>query len=1111
MKNGSKSMKWNKNGLIWGICCAGFYVLHFNPLSRSRTGVTSFDRTFGGGLITDYDISRVTRNFLLWFLLFATVAFLCISFFCYLRQKKGNCCDDNQKAAWGFLDSFQWIALTGLVLSGITYFEEEAQTGGRTFSYSSVLIFIIALLHFIYILTPLHRKIDLRPYEQALLIASVFVFPVAVLISPSLGNGEILAVLQFLACSGVVVFLIRCQKQTISHSSFGMAVNIASITFAILPLFTSFYIELLNVLTQYHVFAAAPGKCYAAACVFPALVTICLYASYKNRSCVPILCHWEKWAFPLLALGIGFLSVQYPLQFEGDANLFESANSSVLISDFLNFGKLPIVEHYGGHMLTGVTEGILYGIINQDRVGAIFAPYSDYIIPVILLILYFLLKQFLDERIAFFSVILLPLEGALDSGDLGRDCFGLGIVVCLAFGAYVRRPEWRRAFLVWFVCAVCALYRLDLGFAFIMGLAAVLLIRILLRKDRREVKHFAVTLMIFGLLAAGAWSLLCISRNIDPLSRLYEFIKISASNQNWSYSRMGDDTRLSYAWYYLFLPFTVILCLLVSLFTDVIRKRMSDAQYYIMLLLGFAYFGNYARGIVRHNLVESSNITVWSSYLFLAVFCAAFVGFRKLVPLFMAMTLAGGSLLNSENFSARAPMDDSVSEMSDAVDSWQTITGDTDIERVQWSDELKQSVEPYDKMLHGLLSEDETYLDFINQSFIYSAVGKEDPVYVAQSPAHLSGDDTQEQFIHEMEANRDRLPIVLMPHTTTAFCYEMDGIPNSYRYYRVAEYIYQHYVPLCKKRDFAVWVLPERYQEFYDKIHLSGDDLTSFICQNPDHVDWPNCRYQTDENGFAVVSSAADPGMEGLQHAADLAPYAGIGYARVTVNYTTDTAGLMQLFYANEGDSYTEENSVSQSIEGTGTTSFEFPVTDQTQLRLDIPEGSTVVIHSIRLDPYCYPITYGYDGPYVDNGALSYEDVMHIYNLDQLPYLWARFDEQDSVNNEVQSAMTGSGSTFVTEHPEWIDKSLGNYICVTAAYEGEDDGTACAVLRLGSLEEDGTFDEKYKVCFTLRQGLQSYMIRVSADYYWYSDEINAAVLDQPDGVSDVTMKVLCGD
>ena len=24
----------------------------------------------------------------------------------------------------------------------------------------------------------------------------------------------------------------------------------------------------------------------------------------------------------------------------------------------------------------------------------------------------------------------------------------------------------------------------------------------------------------------------------------------------------------------------------------------------------------------------------------------------------------------------------------------------------------------------------------------------------------------------------------------------------------------------------------------------------------------------------------------------------------------------------------------------------------------------------------------------MDNGALSYDDVMHIYNMDQLPYLW---------------------------------------------------------------------------------------------------------------------------
>ena len=51
-----------------------------------------------------------------------------------------------------------------------------------------------------------------------------------------------------------------------------------------------------------------------------------------------------------------------------------------------------------------------------------------------------------------------------------------------------------------------------------------------------------------------------------------------------------------------------------------------------------------------------------------------------------------------------------------------------------------------------------------------------------------------------------------------------------------------------------------------------------------------------------------------------------------------------------------------------------------------------------------------------------------------------------------------------------------------------------ATIKLGEFD-DGVFHEKYKYSFTIKEGLHNYLIRISADYYWYSDNINMLSLE----------------
>ena len=59
--------------------------------------------------------------------------------------------------------------------------------------------------------------------------------------------------------------------------------------------------------------------------------------------------------------------------------------------------------------------------------------------------------------------------------------------------------------------------------------------------------------------------------------------------------------------------------------------------------------------------------------------------------------------------------------------------------------------------------------------------------------------------------------------------------------------------------------------------------------------------------------------------------------------------------------------------------------------------------------------------------------------------------------------------------------------------------------------ENGKFIEKYKYQMTVEAGVHDYLIRCSADYYWYSGEINAVKIEKEEPLHNLKLQILCGD
>ncbi len=519
------------------------------------------------------------------------------------------------------------------------------------------------------------------------------------------------------------------------------------------------------------------------------------------------------------------------------------------------------------------------------------------------------------------------------------------------------------------------------------------------------------------------------------------------------------------------------------------------------------------------------------------------------------MILCNTLFLSEHNFSEKSIADDSSIRVGTFTDTWSSDRfakenlkeGETDktyweqlhdkrevIQRIKFDETLENRVKGYQAVIDALLEEDETFIDFISKTFIYSAIGRRNPVYVSQSPLQLSGEFTQEQFVKQVEG----IPIVLMPVDKENDRYSdgsirmdyftkgLDGIANPVRYYKVAEYIYQNYVPLCVyENDYAVWCLPERYDEMAQKIKdfsVSGEEIKDGLASS-EQISLSNAEVVKNSDGSLNVNyTGRDPAVYEIQELFDISAYVDESL-KIAIKYETDTDGDLQLYYTtNENENYTSDKVITADISGDGTAYFTIPlVTQYTRLRLETPENSKVKIKSMKTDVVgCELVTYGYDGPYLDADGETYHYLpfIHFYDVKELPYIWAAKDKKNSSDNAVIAEMKYTDGFYQFDTSAVNVKNEGNYLKVHVNYIGkdqegkyeEDDETVDAVLKVGNYV-NGMFETKYSYQFSVIEGEYDYMFRISSDYYWYLKQVNAVSLECGESLKNVEMKILQGD
>lgn len=1125
-----------KKGFLYALYFAVSTVLLFNPIEAIRTEATEFGRVMGDGFNAGVDVAKRISNFNHWFICLATVFVLYFLLANFLKNKKLS--KENKKVAL-LLDNVIVIANLILGLRCIAYFYNDGQ-GNAAFYYSDFIIMAVILIALAYLLLGLEKKISVNTFEALLLSGWMLALPVSIMIAREWNLGRGFMGLQILAAI-LLVMIVRFVKIDWNKTCIVCSAHTTIVFLSLIPFCTSLYIELLVWLNRREIFLTAIRRYYFSAILLGILITsIIAFISIKKEKCVT---NWKSIAYPLIVLGFSCLWCQIPISATYSVNIFETANSSVLISDFLNFGDIPIVQHYGGHMMSGVWEGLLYAILNKDYFGATFSPYAGYISVVIAVLFFFFVKKVWDEDAAIVVALFFPFSDTISY-------WGLGLLTVLAAAAYVRKNTYPRAILFWLACIWCAIYRLDLGFAFLVASVLSLMVYIIVERNTLAVKQLAITLMGWGVIGLEIWFGICIAKDLNPIDRLLEFLYINLSNQNWAYAWIGDPSQTKFAFIYLFLPVLSVIAMIFTFFSRKTRENLGIENWVVLLILGLSYFCNYSRGLVRHSLVENTLINLWSVFVFLAAFIAAYQNNKRLfLPVFAGFMLCSTLCQSGNIFVEGSIADNAVGRLGTYTETWtvgrfseedkprsywtQLCDDKEVIERVKWDkdegqQDLKKLVDNYQILLDSLIDADETFVDLVNRTSIYPLLGRRNPVYVSQSPLQLSGEFTQEQFIKQING----VPIVLMPYDNeSAVGYgaldgSLDGVPDLYRYYKVMEYIYQNYVPLCTfENQGVVWCLSERYHEMAAKVNdlmQSGTDVTSLI-RIADTLECESAEIVNHADGsFTVQCTGADPQISELQNAIDITPYIGREIT-ISIGYETDVLGEMQIYYTTDSGEEYDEGKVSAVTlrENKGTAYFKIPVTEHTRIRLDTPEGSNVKIVTFRTGVFnCQLIDYGYDGPFLQENGVDYVyyPYIHNYGLSKLPVIWAEGDTKNSSENRVIADLNYDNGFYRYDLHSDSYGAEGNYLKVNLTYDGwdwggqvdSDDETIDATITVGRIR-NGNFEPKYLYTFTVKEGQHAYIFRISNDYYWYTGQTNAIKLECGGELLNVNMQILEGD
>lgn len=783
----------------------------------------------------------------------------------------------------------------------------------------------------------------------------------------------------------------------------------------------------------------------------------------------------KKYHFPLLLIALSLIYSQ-PWRFMfPEEEFFEMANHGISVDHFFRYGSIPIIETFDAHMLSNQLFAYIYGFLNGYEPWAPFL-YISYISVFIFILIFYLLKQLIGAILSFILVLTFPMLEAINSPYI------LAAVVALALLNVFQTKNRRSFYLFWASIIFLCLYKLDLGFsAAISSLVGYFIIHFIFKKDY-YLKSLITTGAISASFIGGLFILLCLIKGINPVNRIYEFIIISMSNQNWAFANMGDSNLVIFRITYYILPLIIIFLfirlilksiLVKGFINNTLKNKQSTSALILFIFFTLFFYFNIPRGLVRHTLISNIMIITLST-IPIALMCYVFIFKREKNFIYFLILLISTEFITTINTPSLKESDHSLfsksinsSSFNEKFQSAIAYNGT----RVKESFSFGE-IRYFKQILDKLLNKDETYFDFSSMNYYYALTGRKNPVYVNQSPLLINGDNSQNIILDEIE--KVNPPLVLIP-TKDNFWKNIDEIPVEYKYYKIAEYIYENYTPLLTLSKFTIYVHNTKKFEYQSKLKNESNNnlfITDFSKIDLNSIQKQDLLIEKDANNhLKFTSNGVDPFAFGFYKNKSTNSDSP---KTIKLKFDAPNRGSVQVFYWLKGDdNFKEENSKKFEITNSGTYDFV----------IDVPTS----IQDIRIDLDTPSITlkeFSVVEKQINSTILSENTTPLNYNFGEVPMVWGNSKSDQYLFNSIPKLKEKliQNTILMPFNFKRNEQKKAFYLLV----EIESDTIQAATVELLNTQNVKAVD----YLFRINPGRNNYVIRLSANQNWWNQTIN---------------------
>ncbi|MBS1776686.1 MAG: hypothetical protein JSS64_10455 [Bacteroidetes bacterium] len=535
---------------------------------------------------------------------------------------------------------------------------------------------------------------------------------------------------------------------------------------------------------------------------------------------------------------------------------FELANPANAMMNIFKFNQIPIVDFYSSHLLSEQFYGALYFFIFGYNGSFDFLVYEFLVSIFSYTVTYcFLHHVFKNGWIVVFFILFFPFLPKL---IFTANYFP--ILLCfLAMAWYMRQPiRGRFAFLV-ITLVLTTFWRVDNA---VVAFPAVALCLLLWAYENKSLvslgKVSLFSLISLLVITAGVAGILQVSGHhiSDNFRSAFEYI---GASQAHGFGEIMNGNAYNLHTAYFFLPIVVIFLSMLSWYFYRLQK-ITLKDLIIIIFFSIVYVLNFQRGLVRHTIGNEGVDKFFVSFLYFLIPYCFIVFYRVKKHKLWIFSIVGFLFLMA--FKTPHPQEDKplINEALNKIFQRHILDEKTSPSRHSGSEEYKTIYAGFRKFMNVNFPADASFIDMSNTPLLYYTLQRQVPGYFCQYIQNMVTASTQERDLKQL--NTMYLPIAIFSsYPKHDFFDKTDGVENTIRYHKIANYIFNHYRPLgvmdgkylWLKKDIKILALDNTIHLpdsiIYETEHFDIQKLAYLWAKGKSNIDTQGIFLKKDTNG----------------------------------------------------------------------------------------------------------------------------------------------------------------------------------------------------------------------------------------------------------------------